>query len=108
MGRRRRRRGRQSQSRRKVKAEPRRERGPGDVQDQVRQVRGDAEDPRGVDVFRCPKCAAKLRVPVASGGASGGAFAGKPEKEKEKEPPARTSPGRAAKELSEVARRRAT
>ena len=60
--------------------------------------------PAGVDVFRCPKCAAKLRVPVASGGAFGGASAGKPEKEKEKEPPARTSPGRAAKELSEVAK----
>ena len=60
--------------------------------------------PAGVDVFRCPKCAAKLRVPVASGGAAGGAFAGKPEKEKAKEPPARTSPGRAAKELSEVAK----
>ena len=60
--------------------------------------------PAGVDVFRCPKCAAKLRVPVASGGGTGGAFAGKSEKEKEKEPPARTSPGRAAKELSEVAK----
>ena len=58
--------------------------------------------PAGVDVFRCPKCAAKLRVPVASGGAGGGAFAGK--SEKEKEPPVRTSPGRAAKELSEVAK----
>ena len=57
--------------------------------------------PAGVDVFRCPKCAAKLRVPVASGGASGGASgasAGKSEKEKE------LSPGRAAKELSEVAK----
>ena len=61
--------------------------------------------PAGVDVFRCPKCAAKLRVPVASGGASGGASGASAGKsEKEKEPPAMTSRGRAAKELSEVAK----